>query len=241
MSLYSSIRKTSPDAVSFLKSLPLFAGLNQEQLERVAEHLQRRTFAAGVTLFHQDMPGIMLYMVEEGYIRITCIGRTGQELTIDINGPGNIFGELSLLDRLHHSANAITQTSTVVWLLSRVDLEEFLGRYPRIYRGIIQVLVQRVRSITHFAEAMTFQDVQGRLAFVILSMAERFGISSGERIDIEIPFTQGDLASMVGATRESVNKCLSTLRALDLVEVDPARLTVLDPAGLRRIVEERGR
>jgi CRP-like cAMP-binding protein len=241
MSLYSNIRNASPGADVFLGCLPLFSDLNQDQLSNVAERVQRRTFAAGVTLFHQDMPGMMLYMVEEGYVRITSIGRTGQELTLDINGPGDVFGELSILDRKSHSATAITQTSATVWLLSSTDLDDFFNRYPQVYQGMIHVLVDRVRYISHYAEAMTFQDVLGRLAYMILSLAERHGFDDDEKIIIQIPLTQGELASMVGATRESVNKAMSTLRAEELIVADPTHLAVLDTEGLRRMVEERGR
>ncbi|MCJ7659808.1 MAG: cyclic nucleotide-binding domain-containing protein, partial [Anaerolineales bacterium] len=106
MSYYSNIAEIPPDASSFLESLPLFAGLSEEQLIEVAGRMKRRSFAPGVTLYHQDMPGMMLYMIEEGSVRMFSIGRTGQELTLAIFGVGDIFGELSILDNQHHSATA---------------------------------------------------------------------------------------------------------------------------------------
>lgn len=241
MSLYSNIAEVPQDAAAFLESLPLFAGLSQEQLSEVAGRLQRRSFAHGVTLYHQDMPGMMLYMIEEGSVRVFSIGRTGQELTLAIFGAGDIFGELSILDTKHHSATAITLTSTVVWLLPRSDLETLMDRYPVITDAMIQLLVARVRSTTHHVEAMTFQDIQGRLAYEMLNLAERHGCEVGEKIVIKIPLTQGDLATIVGATRESVNKSLSALRSQNLVQVDGTEITVLNPDGLRNMVHERGR
>jgi CRP-like cAMP-binding protein len=88
---------------------------------------------------------------------------------------------------------------------------------------------------------MTFQDVQGRLAYELLILAERHGYPSGEVIEIHIPLTQGDLATIVGATRESVNKSMSALRSQNLVQIDGTQLTLLNPAGLRSMVHERGR
>jgi len=241
MSLYSKIPSEPPGTQEFLSSLTLFADLVAEQLEQIALRVQRRTFAMGVTLFHQDMPGTMMYMIESGSVRVISIGRTGQELTLNVLGPGEIFGELSILDGQQRSATAITLAPTVVWLLSQADLKEFMSKYPPVNQAMIQILVERVRATARRLEAMTFQDVLGRLAFELLSLAERSGQSFEEGIEITIPLTQVELATMVGATRESVNKAVSVLRDRNLVDFDGTRWFLIDPAGMQQILYERGR
>lgn len=241
MSLYSSIPSAPPGAQEFLSSLKLFADLEPEQLEQIALRAHQRTFALGVTLFHQDMPGTMMYMIESGSVRVISIGRTGQELTLNVLGPGEIFGELSILDGKQRSATAITLEPTVVWLLSQADLKEFMGNYPPVNQAMMQILVERVRDTARRLEAMTFQDVLGRLAFELLSLAERSGQTCEDGIEITIPLTQVDLASMVGATRESVNKAVSILRSEELVDVDGTRWVLQNPTGMQRILYERGR
>ena len=256
MSLHSDPHNPPPGAQAFLRSLSLFAGLNDEQLSEVARHLQRRGFAAGVTLYHQDMPGIMLYMIESGRVRLFSAGRTGHEFTHNIFGPGDILGELPIIDGKHHSGTAITLLPTVVWILPRADMEDLLERHPPVMLAMTQMLAARVRLMTSHAEGMIFQDVQGRLAHEILRLAIRHGQPSppaplpsqttgeGSRageVEIGVPLTQVDLASMVGATRESVNKAMTALRAQNLVRVDGTRLIVVDPAGLQQMVQERGR
>jgi len=241
MSLYSSIPNAPPGAPEFLSSLPLFADLAEEQLEQVAQRVQRRTFALGITLFHQDMPGTMMYMIESGSVRVISIGRTGQELTLNVLGPGELFGELSILDGQQRSATAITLAPTVAWLLSQADLNEFMSKFPPVNQAMIQILVDRVRTTARRLEAMTFQDVLGRLAFELLSLAERSGRPCEQGVEITIPLTQVDLATMVGATRESVNKSVSVLRSRDLIDVDGTSWYLQDPAGLQQILYERGR
>jgi CRP/FNR family cyclic AMP-dependent transcriptional regulator len=241
MSLYSNIPSAPPGAKEFLSSLALFAYLEEEQLEQVARHIQPRTFAPGVTLFHQDMPGTMMYMIETGSVRVISIGRTGQELTLNVLGPGEIFGELSILDGEHRSATAITITPTVVWLLAQGDLTKFMNEYPSVNQAMVQLLVDRVRATAQRLEAMTFQDVLGRLAFELLSLAERSGNTSEQGIEITIPLTQVDLATMVGATRESVNKAVSILRTRNLVDFDGTSWIIQDPGGMQQILHERGR
>lgn len=241
MSLYSNIPSAPPGAQEFLSSLPLFGDLDEDQLEQVAQRVHQRTFALGVTLFHQDMPGTMMYMIESGSVRVISIGRTGQELTLNVLGPGEIFGELSILDGQQRSATAITMAPAVVWLLSQVDLKEFMSEYPPVNQAMMQILVERVRATARRLEAMTFQDVLGRLAFELLSLAERSGQPCEQGIEITIPLTQVDLASMVGATRESVNKAVSVLRSKELIDVDGTRWFLQDQAGMQQILYERGR
>jgi CRP-like cAMP-binding protein len=241
MSLYSNIPSAPPGGQEFLAGLTLFADLEAQQLEQIAQRVQRRTFALGVTLFHQDMPGTMMYMIETGSVRVISIGRTGQELTLNVLGPGEIFGELSILDGQQRSATAITLVPTVVWLLSQADLNEFMSKYPPVNQAMIQILVERVRATARRLEAMTFQDVLGRLAFELLSLADRSGQPYEQGIEITIPLTQVDLASMVGATRESVNKAVSVLRSKELINVDGTRWFLQDPAGIQQILYERGR
>ena len=241
MSLYSNIPSAPSGGQEFLAGLTLFADLEAQQLEHIAQRVQRRTFALGVTLFHQDMPGTMMYMIEMGSVRVISIGRTGQELTLNVLGPGEIFGELSILDGQQRSATAITLVPIVVWLLSQADLNEFMSKYPPVNQAMIQILVERVRATARRLEAMTFQDVLGRLAFELLSLADRSGQPYEQGIEITIPLTQVDLASMVGATRESVNKAVSVLRSKELINVDGTRWFLLDPAGIQKILYERGR
>ncbi|HEX9616182.1 MAG TPA: Crp/Fnr family transcriptional regulator [Anaerolineales bacterium] len=241
MSLYSGTLDLPPGTDAFLQSLPLFKGLSKEQVCQIAERMRRRSFASGVVLFHQDMPGLTLYLIEGGWVRIFSIGQTGQELTHSIFGPGDVFGELSLLDQKHHSATAVTLAPTAVWLLPRADLYDCMERFPSVNRAMMHLLVSRMRTVIGHSEAMTFQDVQGRLAYELLYLAEKHGSVVGGQIEINIPLTQGDLATMVGATRESVNKALAALRSRELVKVSGSHFSVGDLEGLRRILYERGR
>ena len=241
MSLYSDINQVRPKPADFLKSLPLFAGLNPEQCRAIEACLQRRSYATGVTLFHQDMPGSSLYLIEEGCVRVFVLGRTGIEITLNVLGRGDVFGELALLDNHPHSATALTLEPCVVWLLARSDLEELLVRYPAIARALLGILVERVRAVTHLIEAMAFQDVQGRLAYRILLLAEHHGCLSPEGIEIAVPLTQGELATMVGASRESVNKALMVLRSDEMIRIEGSHITVLNSEGLQKMIFERGR
>jgi CRP-like cAMP-binding protein len=229
------------EALEFLSRLPLFEGLDRDALSDLANRMQCRTFGEGVTLFHQDMPGMMLYMLAEGHVRIYSIGHTAQEFTYHFCGPCDVFGELSLLDDGYHSATCITMTPVKTWLLSKDHLADILQRYPLVGLRLLRILASRVRSTTRKAEAMAFQDVQGRLAYEILNLANKHGKQTEEGILITIPLNQNELASMVGATRESVNKCLSQLRTQNMIKLSGSTMIMTDKPGLERMLRERGR
>lgn len=242
MSMYSTTLNVSPEAENFVRRFPLFASLDGKQRSRVATRIRPRSFSSGVILFHQDMPGNkILYMIDSGWVRIFSIGQTGQELTHSILGSGDILGEVAALNNCNHPATALTLTQTVLWLLPGPDLEELMKNYSELARALIERLVDRMRSASLHTESLVFQDIQGRLAYKILYLAENHGEQKGDSVEIYFPLTQGELASFVGATRESVNKAVALLRSQNLISVSGHNIVVLDMEGLKRIVYERGR
>ena len=189
MSLYSAHPEPNSDALAFLQTNPLFVGLRGSEVERVAARLNRKSYSAGVTLFHQDMPGLMLYMIESGHVRVFGVGLTGQEHTLNTFGPGDIFGELSILDGKRRSASAITMTETTLWLLSKMDMDDLIDRYSVVARSIIRTLTERVRTAANHVESIIFQDVLGRLAFELQNLGAKHGISSSIGTRIDMPLT----------------------------------------------------
>ncbi len=241
MGLYSRSHNTHGRAGRFLKTVSLFDCLDESELAEVAGRLTPRTYHSGITLFHQDMPGSMLYLIETGSVRVFSVGLSGQEHTFEIFGPGDFFGELSLLDEKYRSASAITLAETVIWLLPKKELQALLSRHPTLALRMIQALAGRVRKTANHLEAIIFQDVLGRLSFEILNLAKRYGHPAGTETVITVPLSQSDLGTIIGATRESVNKALAILKKRGLVDNDGSQLTVLDPQGLEDLVHLRGR
>ena len=145
------------------------------------------------------------------------------------------------MDNGYHAATCITITPTKTWLLSKDHLFDILQKYPAINARLLSIIANRVRSTTRKAEVMAFQDVQGRLAYEMLNLEKKHGQQSKEGILIGIPLNQNDLASMVGATRECVNKALSTFRSQNLIKISASNLIITDKAGLEKLLQERGR
>jgi CRP/FNR family cyclic AMP-dependent transcriptional regulator len=223
--------------VSILRNVSLFAGLSDAELAVLAGCLGRRTFGKGMIIFHKGGLGQTLYIIESGKVRIFILSESGQEISVNIYGPGEVFGELSLLDGQPRSAGAVALDKTVTLTLRREDVLPLLEAYPRMARGIIEVLGTRLRYTTAYAENLSFLDVYGRVAAKLLELTERYGVEKeGEGIEIDLRLTQAELATWVAATRESVNKVLGAYRDCGLIAVDGRRITILDRPGLERRV-----
>jgi CRP/FNR family cyclic AMP-dependent transcriptional regulator len=221
--------------VAMLRNVRLFAGLPDRELEGLADHLGKRTFAKGMIIFHKESAGQTLYIIESGKVRIFILSESGQEISVNVYGPGDVFGELALLDGLPRSAGAVALERTVTLTLHRDDFLRHLEACPRMARSIMEVLSARLRYTTAYAESLAFLDVYGRVAAKLLELAERYGVQK-EGIEIELRLTQAELASWVVASRESVNKALVAFRDQGLIEVEGQRITILDRRGLRRRV-----
>lgn len=220
--------------LTLLRNVSLFSRLSEEELEVLSDSLRRRTFGKGMIIFQKDSPGQSLYIVETGKVRIFILSEAGQEISVRVYGCGEVFGELSMLDGLPRSAGAIAMDKTQVLTLHRDDFLALLERYPRMAPGIIATLSSRVRYTTEYAESLAFLDVNGRVAKRLLELADLYGVNRERGTEIDLGLTQRELASLVGSTRESVNKVVGTFRDLGLIEVEGQRITVLDPRGLKR-------
>jgi CRP/FNR family transcriptional regulator/CRP/FNR family cyclic AMP-dependent transcriptional regulator len=219
--------------VDMLKNVSFFAGLSEGELDSLANCLARRTFARGVIIFHEGSPGRTLYIIESGKVRIFALSESGRETTVNVYGPGDVFGELALLDGLPRSAGAMVLEKTTVLTLHRDNFLWHLREYPEMARSIIEVLSARLRYTTVHAESLAFLDVYGRVAEKLLELAERYGVERGEAIEIDLQLTQAELASWVAATREHVNKVLGTFRDRGLIKIDGRTFTILDRTKLK--------
>jgi CRP/FNR family transcriptional regulator/CRP/FNR family cyclic AMP-dependent transcriptional regulator len=225
--------------MAMLQGLPLFSRLAERELKVLAGRLRKRTFAKGMIIFHKGSLARSLYIIESGQVRIFLVDESGHEISLNIYGPGKLFGELALLDGLPRSAGAVVMDRTVVYSLYREDLLHCLEASPRLAESIIQELAARLRYTTTCFEQLAFLDVHGRVAARLLELADRYGAPSDGAV-IELQLTQTELASWVVARRESVNKVLGAFRDDGLIQIEELRIRILDRPGLERVAGHRG-
>ena len=219
----------------FLKQLPLFANVNEAELSLLANDFATRRFQQSEAIFFQGDPSQALYLIETGRVRIYVQDEDGQETSVIYFGAGDIFGELAAIDGLPRSASAIAADETIVHVLSRERLRAHLLASPQLAYNFMQALAVRVRYSTLQVGNLSLHDVPSRLARKLLELAQGNGRVEANGVCIDMPLTQSDLASLIGATRESTNKALGNFRRSGYIRIEQAHITIVDPEALRAI------
>jgi CRP-like cAMP-binding protein len=215
---------------SVLSNVSLFAALDEAHLRQVAEHLRPRRYRRGETVFVTGDPGASLCVVNAGRIKLALTSAEGREVILDVLGPGEVFGELALLDGEPRSADAVAVEQTELLLLQRDEFLRFLRAEPEVAINLLGVLSRRIRRDTLLVQDAAFLDVPARLARTILRLAER-----GEDGHLRTPqLTQSDLAAAAGTTRETLNKFLGIFADQGLIQWRNSRVEVLDAERLQR-------
>ena len=166
--------------LDFLKNVSLFSGLAQPDLAALACRMGRRQFDREVIIFHKGSPGQNLYIIQSGRVRIFALSLDGRQLSLNSFGPGECFGELSMIDGQPRSAGAIATEDTVTLILHRQDFLHHIETYPQIAGHMLQLLCARLRKTAGYAETLTFLDARSRLAAKLLQLSEQPDQLAGE-------------------------------------------------------------
>ncbi|MEM7333859.1 MAG: Crp/Fnr family transcriptional regulator [Chloroflexota bacterium] len=223
--------------VAFLKNIALFAELSEQQLNRIAQDTMTRRYKQGEVIFREGDPGQVLYIIQSGQIRIFVNGMDGSETSVILFGrPGELFGELSIIDGLPRSATAVALEPTVLLILGRESFRRHMRQMPQLAMNFMQVLSKRVRYNTQQIDGFASLTITQRLARKLLELAHDYGRVEETGVFIDMHLTQTTLAGMLGATRERVNRCLSDFRKSEWITTSQGYITVLDPEALRTAV-----
>lgn len=218
-----------------LAAVPFFAGLDPAVIDGLGRGMRTRRFRRAEVIFHLGDPGDALFVVLSGAIKIVLPSDTGDEAILATLRPGDVFGELALLDGAPRSATAIALEPTETFVLPRERFRQLIADEPAIRDALLAALAAELRRLTNHVEELHFLDITGRLA----SRLARLAAESGSRqpdgaILLAGPLTQGDLAAMIGCTRQSVNKLLGMFTDDGLIRLDRDRIVVVDLDGLQR-------
>jgi CRP/FNR family transcriptional regulator len=225
-------------AVELLKSVALFGDLEEGELERFSHVAVPRSFPAGTRVFHEGDNSDACYIVKDGSFRVTREHSDGRAITLATLGPGEIFGELAMLDGDRRSASAEALTDGELLALPAGDFRSLLARHPEIALKLVAGLVRRLRAANVRLSRQSFQTVPSRVAGILsqLSREAQDGNGDGDGEEVTIRMNQTDLAQLAGTSRESVSRFLAELERAGVVRSGRGRVTVLDPPKLRNYI-----
>ena len=224
-------------AVNSLQQCALFAHVEPDGLRVLADAMTRRRFRRNEVIFHQGDPGDSLHVVATGAVKIVLPSPEGEEAIIATLRPGDFFGELALLDGAPHSATATAVEPVETISLARAPFQRLLDVDRGLRMALLSGLAAELRRLTGQVEELHFLDLAGRLAMRLVRLSRDRDPGANGEVHLDWPFTQSDLAAMIGGTRQSVNKLLSRLVEDGLVVIERDTLVIHDLGALEERAE----
>jgi CRP/FNR family cyclic AMP-dependent transcriptional regulator len=217
-----------------LRKVPLFAGLDDASWESLRTRLKESDHQRGEAIFTEGDAGGELHVILSGKVKISRAATDGRENLLAVLGPGDLFGELSLFNPGPRTATAAAVTDAQLATFAHDDLRPLIVEQPDIAAELLRVLAERLRQTNDAMADLVFTDVPGRVAKALLSLAERFGETDDDGVRVHHDLTQEELAQLVGASRETVNKALSDFASRGWLRVDARSVVLMDIERLRR-------
>jgi CRP/FNR family transcriptional regulator, cyclic AMP receptor protein len=229
------LRMPNDFAVEALGRCALFSGLGAEPLAALAATLRTRRFRRGEVLFHEGDPGDALFIVASGAVKVVVPSEDGDEAILATLRRGDFLGELALLDGAPRSASAIALEATETLALPRDRFHALVDSEPAIRDALFGSLAAELRRLTAHVAELHFLDLTGRLAARLVRLADEHGtLGPDGSIRLDAPLTQSDVAAMIGATRQSVNKLLGEFVDKGLIRLDRETIVIPDREALIR-------
>jgi CRP/FNR family transcriptional regulator, cyclic AMP receptor protein len=222
--------------LAVLRKHPIFCDLDPEALDQLCRYAKHSSLKRGATIVSKGDPGNSLVAVVSGTVKISISSPDGRSAILNLIGPGEIFGEVAVLDGLARTADATANTNCEIYVIDRRDFLPFVRSQPALAMKFIELLCTRLRWTSDQVEEVILQDLPGRLASALLRLTEKHKLAQGGRT---IAITQQEISEMVGMTRESINKQLRAWATRNLVRLEHGAIVVLN-AGMLRALAEAG-
>lgn len=217
-----------------LRASPFFSHMKPQELDELVAGSSERRAGRGATIFSKGDPGTSMMAVLTGHVRVGSVSLEGREVTLNVIGPGEIFGELAMLDGKPRSLDAISGEDTTLMVIERRVFVPFLLRHENLVERMLEVLVDRLRKTSIALEEIALFDLPDRLARVLVKLADDYGRPCEEGVRISMKLSQRDLSSLVASSRESVNKQLGAWREAGLL-LTGSYLIIRDVNKLRQL------
>jgi CRP/FNR family transcriptional regulator, cyclic AMP receptor protein len=222
------------DDAQILALSPLLRELSEEDAATFRPYTHVVLLPRGERLFVEGDLGDCLYLVISGKVKLTRTAPDGRESLVSVHGPGEMFGELAMFDPTFRTSTAVAVTDARLAEIDHDDLRQVLTTRPAVSLLLLKALAQRLRRVTETNTNLIFTDVPGRVAKALLELAGKFGTPGEDGIQVNHDLTQEELAQLVGASRETVNKALADFATRGWIQLSAKSVLLIDPDRLKR-------
>jgi CRP-like cAMP-binding protein len=218
----------------FLASVPMFNGLQRDELLKFAELTRERTYPKGSVILFQGDPGDSLYVLRQGRAKVVLIGEDGREVILGVLEPGAHFGELALIDDQPRSAHVIAMEDSQLLILRREDFRRRVEANPSVAWALLTELSRRLRRADQKIGGLVLLDVPGRISRLLLDLS-----AESDSGAIDKPLTHQTIAQMIGASRETVSRAMKEFQEEGLIRVERRRIAVVNRDALEKRAQIR--
>ena len=222
------------EEINVLRNVPIFAELEERELEKIAKLGVRQKYKKGNVVVIEQESGAALFIIVSGKVKIVRMDEDGREVILSIFGPGEFFGEMSLLDGMARSASVIATEKSELLMIHRRDFLELLHEFPSVAISLLAELAMRLRKADMQIKSLSLKDAAGRVANVVLMLADDIGIFRKGKVEIEDLPLQHDIANMAGTSRETVSRMLNMFVEKGQIQLDGSKITINDYDAFRK-------
>ncbi|MFD5868294.1 CRP-like cAMP-activated global transcriptional regulator GlxR [Corynebacterium sp. NPDC060344] len=222
------------DVQEILSRAGVFQGVDPEAVQALLTELETVRFPRGTTIFNEGEPGDRLYIIIDGKVKLARHSSDGRENLLTIMGPSDMFGELSIFDPGPRTSSAVCVTEVTAASMNSDLLHQWISDHPDISAQLLRMLARRLRRTNNSLADLIFTDVPGRVAKALLQLANRFGTQEGANLRVTHDLTQEEIAQLVGASRETVNKALAEFAHRGWIRLEGKSVVICDTERLAR-------
>jgi CRP/FNR family cyclic AMP-dependent transcriptional regulator len=223
----------------YLKHIRLFDGLSQTEMQEMERITRMQAVKKRQPLYLPGDPSSNVYLLKQGRVKLASTAVSGKEVTFEILEPGEIFGELEVLEGLPRETAAEALDDTLICVIRREDFDKYLEAHPNITVRLTKLIGLRLRRIQSRVEDLVFRDVPARLAHLLLELRKTDGVPDGTSIRLRVKLTHQEIANLIGCSRETVSTTLGQFREQGLIRMEGRLIAILNPDHLTRLVSSR--
>lgn len=216
------------EEVTFLRNVPIFNELSDQELEKIAGLGVRKKYKKGSIILLEEETGAALFVIITGKVKIVRMDDDGREVILSILGESDFFGEMAILDGLTRSASVVATSKSELFMIHRRDFLKLLNDYPMVAIALLRELTGRLRKADSQIKSLSLKDAAGRVANVVLQLADEIGMFRKGRVEIdELPLQQ-DIANMAGTSRETISRMIHKFIKKGYLQLQGNRLIIND-------------
>jgi CRP-like cAMP-binding protein len=215
-------------STEFLSFVPIFSDLPEETLQKIEQIGSRKNYQKNEVVLMEEDAGTALFVIVNGKVKVSRASNDGREVILTILSESDFFGEMAILDGLTRSATCTAIDDSELFLIQRNDFLNLLREYPEISISLLQELTSRLRVADMKIKALSLKDAEGKVATVVLQLADDIGKIKQGKVEIEKLPLQQDLANMAGTSRETISRTLHAFAKKGLIELEGSKLRILD-------------